>query len=1161
MISNILNWLKKFKSQNPPVPKAFKKKNTSIFLNKYSTLIYFIVVWHVFGYVLISNAKKQADSEGMELHRILAQGKNYGSLIMADLALSNDLFFKFHQLQINLIKTPSKESISDYHNCLVLYFNQSSIHQPNAQSAKLIEFFTYPILTVLKRFQLNSDSNEILLKSCGLIITKIQLNDLNIFHDIFNTISILLSNKKSSPSEEFVCTCFQVIETLFKCENLSKFYKFSNLTSIGLTISLCLDTLVQSNSLEVKLKAISALKSLLNQHKEKLFVLLPSFLPGISIKLVQKFLLTQNLKLINHKAVCAVLDIFGHAISIVFNDQLLDPKVYQAYFDACNGTELNPKVKDLIINRSENDQWLLQSSEKMFFLIEKMLQALITTENVHIQMSLVKFCASISENCYFTLNNYLPKLLRILVTFAVSDSENVAKLALKSIDMLDTKETIEEKNSKNFILHNKFSILDSCFEQILIKLPRLMQTKSSAKCEINDEYRKSNLKTLYGYLKLVGDSQNFGIKNFFLLNSNHVRHLIEALLSCVQFNFKNLNNFYEIDSRDDFMKKSKSLSNYSGLNTYLEDTVLYEQLTQICEYLGRSDSLRLLMDELLTRDLVCSENGFLKLEVMFIIDLLLSGLNKKKNSLCQKELTSIIGLILNNFLTDFTNLTEKGVEEIEAVSTSIGYRNKLIIQTCLTLESIRLSSQLLHPSNYNLFLIDTLYFILENYLNNNLLIRVVSTQCLVELATNLEYKNIQDLLSKNFDYIMNDLILKSTNQNSLLKSDMDMNNDDLNKQSSHVFVLCALLEISNSDIVPYLGRIFDEFFLSIQINPFEIRLILGVCRIMSFMAKSVAKWYPIKFNFIEEDKAQDDLVNLNLKKVAQVRKKSDYSKSFRQTLEDIDEMREKIYESKSDNSVQEDDKKVPEYVKLETKCFELSIHLISHPSRQVRVQIIDLVRELSKNMAEYTNEFLPLVHKLWSPICQRFSLDDLIVKSKIIQLLYDLSILCSDFISSRFCKEFLPRLSTFMRDQSVVSARSTKVEGSNVGDATYVYSHAFKLQSSILANLDKMCILFEIKDLELETLVDSCVLVYLDSMQPRKLQYSALEACKNCALIDADVVWLSLHYVIPFKKILSQELAQSFLEKLDYSSGIKPKYNFSLNQDILYSLLSIFSEI
>ena len=104
-----------------------------------------------------------------------------------------------------------------------------------------------------------------------------------------------------------------------------------------------------------------------------------------------------------------------------------------------------------------------------------------------------------------------------------------------------------------------------------------------------------------------------------------------------------------------------------------------------------------------------------------------------------------------------------------------------------------------------------------------------------------------------------------------------------------------------------------------------------------------------------------------------------------------------------------------------------------------------------------------------------------------------------------------------------------------------------------------MCILFEIRDLELENLIDSCILVYLDSLQPKKLQDLALEACQSCALIDADVVWLSLHYVLSFKNYFDQKSAQYFT--LDFSYEIKAKYNFSINQDILLSLLRLFNEI
>ena len=250
---------------------------------------------------------------------------------------------------------------------------------------------------------------------------------------------------------------------------------------------------------------------------------------------------------------------------------------------------------------------------------------------------------------------------------------------------------------------------------------------------------------------------------------------------------------------------------------------------------------------------------------------------------------------------------------------------------------------------------------------------------------------------------------------------------------------------------------------------------------------------------------------------------------------------------------QTDKEQIPLNIKLQSKCLTMCTHLISHPFKQIRLYIIELIGELSKNLVEYTNEFLPLVHKLWSTICQRFAYDDLIIKSKIIYLLFDLSVLCGDFISSRFCKEFLPRLCFFMSDQAKLSLKSKKDDDSNLNDidSTYIYSHLFKLQASILANIDKMCILFEIKETELENLIDSIILKYLDERQPVKLQYLALNAIKTCALIDADVVWLSLHYIIPFGH------SENF-SNLDYSKNVKLKYSFKIKEEILVDLIEIF---
>ena len=258
-----------------------------------------------------------------------------------------------------------------------------------------------------------------------------------------------------------------------------------------------------------------------------------------------------------------------------------------------------------------------------------------------------------------------------------------------------------------------------------------------------------------------------------------------------------------------------------------------------------------------------------------------------------------------------------------------------------------------------------------------------------------------------------------------------------------------------------------------------------------------------------------------------------------------------------DNQEEETEKREkPLEVKLQTKCLELCTHLISHPNREIRLRAIDLTRELSKNLAEHTNDYLPLVHKLWSPICQRFSLDDLVVKARILFALFDLCLLSGDFLAQRFVKEFLPRLGTFMRDQAKHSANCSK-------DATYIYSQAFKLQCAVLVNIDKICVCMDVREAQLEQLIDSIVLVYLDKRQPKRLQLLATDALRHFALIDADTVWLCHIYVLPFQSLRGDvyeravEMFKCANMKLPY-----PKFDqLQIADDMVVDLLDLFNTI
>ena len=96
-----------------------------------------------------------------------------------------------------------------------------------------------------------------------------------------------------------------------------------------------------------------------------------------------------------------------------------------------------------------------------------------------------------------------------------------------------------------------------------------------------------------------------------------------------------------------------------------------------------------------------------------------------------------------------------------------------------------------------------------------------------------------------------------------------------------------------------------------------------------------------------------------------------------------------------------------------------------------------------------------------------------------------------------------------MQNQARLSAASR--------DPTYVYSAPFKLQRAVVANVAKLAVLLDVRGLELEQAVCSMLLPLLHAGQPAQLQLLSVQALGQCALIDPDVVWLALNYVLPVK--------------------------------------------
>ena len=400
------------------------------------------------------------------------------------------IFSQLHQTQIALIQGPNKHTVNDYGSKLEEICSRAGRellnNSSNNEAVKpAFEFLLLPLLSSIKRLNQSEknqrpndwcDLNESLLKSITLLIETFRvIDEPSQFNDVLNAASIVLSrldaDNKKSFSDELMSACCRLISVVFDhCTTniYDDFVKFSSLTTIGLLVAKLLDILIDSSSLQVRLDSLNAFTSVLvkdcdgyTDRNHRIGLIYASFLPGISIKLVQKFFLTQNLKLVNHKLICASLNSLQLVLSSVFDDYLLDDGQFRRCFDSCldaESTKRREEITAMIVDRAEKKSWLSESSEKVFYLVDRLLDVLVSHDNEQVKLALIEFCSNVADRCYVSLNAYLDKLLKVLVTCAVDSGQDDTSLVV-----LRATQAIEKLENKVFIF-NSFFVKDQSFK-------------------------------------------------------------------------------------------------------------------------------------------------------------------------------------------------------------------------------------------------------------------------------------------------------------------------------------------------------------------------------------------------------------------------------------------------------------------------------------------------------------------------------------------------------------------------------------------------------------------------------------------------------------------------------------------------------------------------
>ncbi|GAA6010471.1 hypothetical protein JCM11491_006954 [Sporobolomyces phaffii] len=192
-----------------------------------------------------------------------------------------------------------------------------------------------------------------------------------------------------------------------------------------------------------------------------------------------------------------------------------------------------------------------------------------------------------------------------------------------------------------------------------------------------------------------------------------------------------------------------------------------------------------------------------------------------------------------------------------------------------------------------------------------------------------------------------------------------------------------------------------------------------------------------------------------------------------------------------------------------TQILSKSLYFLSHPSPFLRGRVLSLLASAVPLLAQpgpdssnRSADLLPVIHRAWPFILNRFSDADLTVVVEAARLVEALASHVGDFMSRRILDDVWPRFRTLLERQELEDSTSA------LGGSTR-YSNSHRLYRSILKTLLDVARHVPLKE---DVVWDQALVLrrFLPTAVDRELRDSALELYRTLAKFNRDSVWLVL---------------------------------------------------
>ncbi|XP_060879820.1 TELO2-interacting protein 1 homolog isoform X1 [Metopolophium dirhodum] len=870
------------------------------------------------------------------------------------------------------------------------------------------------------------------------------------------------SDKAENLSEDIKLSIIVALNSLVEKADivvLNQMFSEVDCKHVGYLIYIC--TIVikneKMNILRVEaLKCIGILSSIWDKNIDsnirfQIIQRLIKFVPGV---LSVSSIIVNATDIQHHSITVAALNLWSTITSLIICDDhvIEDCNTYLGE-SICNVKNDDKKIL--------ND-WIQENSTNFNLVATHMIK---TREHQHwrVRLQLVSSCDVLLSKCTSSMKSSITNLIETLIVLSDDEQPEVEKLANESVDKLH--KIFDGQNKKSLL-----ELLEESFYILLSRIPRFIRTSNYIK-------QKTELSLLCGYIKLFGKTHLSRVLNSYA----HLDRLTTVLIQILELEYKTITLLEESSIRD--LNCIQTLTTEMSINVpwkqliHFNDTSALYKIECICKLIGLYGDCNFIGRYLM--DLFESKIMYRK-EITLLMNMILS----ENNGECHYSIVrDVIDLYLEcNFWYLPTSIENDS-------TTNIADAQKNVVQICLMTEGLAKLVSSLPVTQQHLCLIHCLYPILERVGSEHGPISLAGQGAITLLARSGGYSNPIDLVVKNSDYLSHHFtnklwsLSKHPEVLNALKVVMNLNGSDDLLQSFHTMVTEVLVQscdVHRTENMHSFMKVFHIFVMCVR--------------------KREQKCTTITDN-TEKSKSSSNCVIENI---------LGYHKMMTLDLENNldDEYWENEINSnaprENNENIDEDDednkKPLPPYIQMVLSIMKRVLHYLPSKHNSLPLQILN---EGLNVISNYENQLLPMVHKIWSPLCTKFNnnTDDIVFREAF-NVLTTMASTAKDFIRSRSLKQVLPTI--------IERLASNAKESNNVlKGSVYFTSHKYKMQYTILSGLADFVLNLNFLEKDMYD-VSNSVAHYLEKDQPIELQKISKEFYRKLHAKHSDFVWIYL---------------------------------------------------